>query len=399
MRLFALLTAELRSIDLAEDALADAFGAAATSWPDAGPPANPAAWLLVVGRRRAADRARREAILARKLPLLIVDTDQVDRDAAATTIPDERLRLLFTASHPALAPEARLALTLRYVAGLRTPDVARLLLVSESTMAARLTRAKHKIAQAGIPYRVPSEAELPERTSAVLAVIYLIFTEGYAAADGSSLTRPELADEAIRLALLLAELMPDEPEAEALLGLLLLQHARRDARVDDADLVRLSDQDRSRWHADEITAGIEHVRVATQHAAQVTRPDPGEGRYLLQAQIAVLHTVATSAEDTDWITIAALYLRLERLTGSPVVRVNRAVAVAEAGDVGLALALLDGLEAGLPAYPMLPAVRAELLRRLGRNPEAGREYDRALALTSNAVRRRFLAARRASLSG
>ncbi len=277
VRLLALLAVELRSLDAAEDALADAFAEAAASWPRVGVPRNPAGWLLTAARRRAVDRARREATLARRLPLLVVEAREaatvgggLDGAGVVTTVQDERLRLVFTACHPALAPDARVALTLRYVAGLRTPEVARLLLVPETTMAARLTRAKRKIAQAGIPYRVPADAELPERLDTALAVVYLLFTEGYAAGAGERLLREDLAAEAIRLARLLAELMPDESEVWSLLALLLLQHARRAARVDEAGgLVLLAAQDRSRWDAAEIAEGMRLVRALTR---RVDRP-------------------------------------------------------------------------------------------------------------------------------
>jgi RNA polymerase sigma-70 factor, ECF subfamily len=385
VRLLALLARELRSLDLAEEALQEAHVTALRQWASEGAPANPAGWLLTVARRRARDRLRRDATLARKLPLLVPDepagTDQDDDDVSA--IPDERLRLIFTLCHPALAPHARLALTLRYVGGLTTREVARLFLVSEATMAARLTRAKRKIAQARIPYRVPRGADLPERLDSVLAVVYLIFTEGYIAAAGERLVRDELCAEAIREGRLLLELMPREPEVEALLALMLLQHARRDARVRDGRLVRLGDQDRRLWRDDEIAEGL-------ALAERAARAGPA-GPYLLQAMIAAEHAAGT----TDWRAVAALYGRLEALRPSPIVRLNRAVAVAEASGPAAGLELLDGLEDELPRSHQLPAARAELLARLGRTGPALDAYDRALELAGNEVVRAHLAARRA----
>ncbi|NRQ36153.1 hypothetical protein HII36_30600, partial [Nonomuraea sp. NN258] len=308
-RLLALLTAELRDLDLAEESLQDAFATAVSAWPPV--PANPPAWLLTAARRRAVDRLRRSAVAARKLPQLIVDQEPGPAPG------DDRLRMVFTCCHPALSMEARVALTLRCVGGLSTRQIARLFLVSEPTMAARLTRAKKKISQAGIPYRVPSGDELAERRDGVLAVIYLIFTEGYAAAEGERLIRDEPAAEAIALARLLAELMPADTEVRALLALMMLHHARRDARLDAAGrIVRLAEQDRSRWRHDEIS-----------EALGILTPGP-PGPYLVQAAIAAEHASAAHAGDTDWAEIAALYELLEALTGSAVVRLNRAVAVA-----------------------------------------------------------------------
>jgi RNA polymerase sigma-70 factor (ECF subfamily) len=405
-RLLGLLTAQLRSLDLAEECLAEAFAAALASWEGRGVPARPAAWLLSAARNRAIDVLRREANLARKLPQLVVeDADRhspaadepADGSDEVSTIPDERLRLLFTCCHPALAPEARVALTLRCVGGLTTVEVARAFLVAEPTMAARITRAKKKIAQAGIPYRVPTGAELPERLPGVLAVLYLIFTEGYAATTGDLPIRRDLSAEAIRLTRVVVGLMPDEPEAAALLGLMLLQHSRRDARFDrDGGLVLLPDQDRSRWHREEIAEGLELVRRATRlgAAAELDRP---AGPYLLQAAIAGRHAVAARAADTDWAAIARLYAELEAVTGSPVVRLNRAVAVAEAGGPAAGLALLDGLAEALPRYHLLPAARADLLRRLGRHAEAAAAYDDAIRLAGNTAEREFLRQRRADL--
>ncbi|MFI6813562.1 sigma-70 family RNA polymerase sigma factor [Nonomuraea sp. NPDC050328] len=375
-RLLAMLTSELRDLDLAEEALQEAYTAAVTAWPPV--PANPPAWLLTTARRRAVDRLRRTAVAARKLPLLIVDEPDHHE------VPDDRLRLIFTCCHPALSMEARVALTLRCVGGLTTRQIARLFLVSEATMAARLTRAKKKISQAGIPYRVPDGEELTRRRDGVLAVIYLIFTEGYAATEGERVISHELAGEAIALASLLVGLLPGDSEARALQALMMLHHARRDARVQpDGTLVTLADQDRSRWHHHEIAAALE-----------VLRPGP-PGPYLIQAAIAVQHATAATAEETDWREICELYGLLETLTGSAVVRLNRAVAVAEAHGAARGLDLLDGLD--LPGYHLLPATRAELLRRLGRTEEALAEYGRAIALVGTAQEREFLITRRRSL--
>lgn len=390
MRLLALLARELRSLDLAEDALQEAQLAAARQWPGEGVPANPGGWLLTVARRRARDRLRRDATLARKLPLLVPDAEDAEPpdaegDEDVTTIADERLRLVFTACHPALARPAQVALTLRYVGGLTTVEIARLFLVSEPTMAARLTRAKRKIAGAGIPYRVPADADLPERLESVLAVVYLIFTEGYAPAAGDALIREELCAEAIREGRLLRELLPDEPEACALLALMLLQHARRDARVRAGRLVRLPDQDRTRWRREEIAEGLALAEAAARHGPP--------GAYLLQALIAAEHVAGPA---TDWPAVATLYAHLERLRPSPAVRLNRAVAVAEAVGPAAGLALLDGLD-GLGHQ--LPAARAELLARLGEREAALAAYDQALALAGNAMVRDHLAQRRAVAAG
>jgi RNA polymerase sigma-70 factor, ECF subfamily len=387
-RLLALLTGQLRSLELAEESLAEAYAGALVAWRERGVPDQPAAWLLTAARNRATDTLRRQAVLARKLPLLVVPEPEPPEPAG---IPDDRLRLLFTCCHPALAVEARVALTLRCVAGLTTAEVARAFLVSEPTMAARITRAKKKIAQAGIPYRVPTAAELPERLGGVLAVLYLVFTEGYAATEGDTPIRAELAAEAIRLARVLAGLLPAEPEPAALLALMLLQHSRRDARVDGTGrLVLLPDQDRSHWHAAEIAEGCDLVRAA---AATRLRGGAPAGPYLLQAAIAGEHAVAASAADTDWGSIARLYADLESLTGSPVVRLNRAVAVAEHRGAAAGLALLAGLDEQLPRYHLLPAVRADLLRQLGRHADAAAAYQQALDLAGTAAERAFLTAR------
>ena len=369
----------LRRFDVAEDSLQDAYVAAARVWPEQGMPDRPAAWLWTTAYRRALDRVRREEADARRLPLLVADPPP-PAPGADGDVPDERLRLLFACGHPALRPDARAALMLRFVAGLTTAEIARLFLVSEPTMAARLTRAKAKMAVAGIPLRAPSAEDLPGRLDVVLKVIYLIFTEGYRATAGPELIRPRLAAEAIRLGYLAGELLPGEPRTLALLALMLLQHARRDARVGaDGTLVLLPDQDRARWRHDEIARGVS--LLALLEAA----PMPGE--YHLQALIAAEHA---RPAPTDWPRIALLYAELERRDPSPMVRLNRAVAVAEAGSAEAALALLDGLDEGLRGNHLLPAVRAELLTRLGRHDEATAAFDAALALARTEPERTHL---------
>nr|WP_296067796.1 sigma-70 family RNA polymerase sigma factor [uncultured Actinoplanes sp.] len=386
-RLLALLVTRLRRFDLAEDSLQDAFAAAARVWPVDGVPARPAAWLFASAYRRALDRVRKEEADARRLPLLLTGVSEVVEDDDEDEIPDERLRLLFAGCHPALKPEARAALMLRFVAGLTTAEIARLFVVSEPTMAARLTRAKAKMAVAGIPLRRPSAEDLPGRLDVVLKVIYLLFTEGYRATAGPDLVRPRLAAEAIRLGYLAGELMPEEPRIAALLALMVLQHARRDARVGaGGELVLLADQDRGRWHADEIARGLTLLDVLE------AAPMPGE--YHLQALIAAEHAKPPPA---DWTRIARLYAELERRTGSPVVRLNRAVAVAESGSPEAALTLLDGLDAQLAGNHLLPAARAELLSRLGRTGEAVAAFDRALSLARTEPERMHLRRRLDSL--
>ncbi|HST63814.1 MAG TPA: sigma-70 family RNA polymerase sigma factor [Mycobacteriales bacterium] len=387
-RLLALLTRLVGNLDVAEESLQDAYEIALTAWARDGVPARPEAWLLTAARRRATDRFRRDAVLARKLPLLVLPEEpEVEPDMS--TIPDERLRLLFTCCHPALPADARVALTLRLLGGLTTAEIARAFLVPEPTMAARITRAKKKIAAAGIPYRVPSDTELPERLAGVLAVLYLVFTEGHSASSGDEPVRRELCDEAIRLARVVVALMPDEPEAAGLLALLLLQHARRDARTGpDGQLVLLPEQDRSRWDADQIAEGLALLRAAARRAPA--------GPYLVQAAIAAEHARAATAADTAWDRIAALYAVLEDLTGSPVVRLNRAVAVAEVDGPAAGLALLADVE--LPGFHLLSATRADLLRRLGRVAEAAAEYTVAIAGAGNAADRTFLTRRRDELT-
>ncbi|WP_250030194.1 RNA polymerase sigma factor [Paractinoplanes maris] len=367
--LLATLVAELRSFDLAEEALQDAFAAATQQWPGEGIPRRPAAWLLSVARRRAVDRRRRDDTLTRYLPLLITPDGR--------GAPDDSLQLLFACCHPALSIEAQAALTLRFVAGLTVPEIARLFLVGEATMAARVTRAKQKIRAAGIPLGVPPPADRPARADGVLTVIYLLFTEGYRS------YRNDVAAEAIRLGRLLPEGLV-HPEATALLALMLLQHSRRRARRRDGRLVLLAAQDRTEWNVLEIAEAL----------ALLEAPAPA-GPYRLQALIAAQHAVAARAEDTDWPAIAALYARLEDLTGSPLVRLNRAVAVAEADGAAAALQLLDF---ELPGH-QLPAVRAELLLRLGEHAAAVRAFDAALRHAPTDTERDHLRRRRGSASG
>ena len=381
-RLLALLARELRDLDLAEDALQEAFSAASRAWGES-PPRNPAAWLLTAARRRAIDELRRQAALAIRLPLLVVDPMP---EAEPDMFPDERLRLIFTCAHPALDLPARVALTLRLVGGLTTAQIARLFLVSEATMAARITRAKKKIAAAGIPYRVPEAEDLAERARGVRAVVYAIFTEGYAATDGDRLLRVELCAEAIWLGRMLVALQPADDEAGALLALMLLHHARRDARVSEGRLVRLAEQDRAQWHLDEIAEGLRLTE-------RVLRRDAGP--YAIQAAIAAEHAVAATADVTDWPAIAQLYHVLEERTGSPVVRMNRAVAVAECDGPAAGLVLLEGLDDVLVRHHLLPSIRADMLRRLGRVDDALHAYDDALALVGNGAEHDFLVSQRA----
>ena len=371
--------------DLAEECAQDAFARALERWPRDGVPRNPGAWLTTTARNRAFDRLRRAATGAAKLQEVAVISGP---DEPGEGVEDDRLRLIFTCCHPALSREAQVALTLRTLAGLTTAEIARAFLVPESTMAQRLVRAKHKIRNAGIPYRVPPDYQLPERTEAVLAVLYLLFNEGYSATTGAELVRVGLCAEAIRLARTLAGLMPDEPEAIGLLALLQLTDARRAARLDDAgDLVPLEDQDRSRWAADSIAEGLERLDAALRHG----RPGP----YQVQAAIAACHAAAPDASATDWVEIAALYQELVRMVPTPVVELNRAVAVGMADGPEAGLRLVDGLErsGALAGYHLLPATRADLLRRLGRRSEAVVAYRVALDLAATNAERRYLARR------
>ncbi len=380
--------------DLAEECAQEAFAAALTRWPADGVPDRPGAWLTTTARNRALDRLRRSKTEAAKLQeVATLSVPEEPPDYGDSGVADDRLRLMFTCCHPALTLEARVALTLRTLAGLTTAEIAKAFLVPEATMAKRLTRAKHKIRDAGIPYRVPPAHLLPERTGGVLAVLYLLFNEGYSASAGDDLLRPGLSGEAIRLGRLLTRLMPDEPEAAGLLALMLLQDARSAARLDpDGELVSLEDQDRSQWDAAKITEGIAMLEAALrrQHA----------GPYQLQAAIAACHAEASEAAETDWRQIALLYQELRRIVPSAVVELNRAVAVAMADGPAAGLALVDDLIAsgGLPDYYLLPATRADLLRRLDRQAEASDSYREALEMAATEPERRYLSRRLAEMT-
>ena len=397
-RCVATLIRFLGDIDAAEEAVQDAFTVAVARWPSDGQPPNPGAWIVTTARNRAIDRLRRESVRherhAQAHHLYGAAAQAATDDALAPeeeTVPDDRLRLIFTCCHPALNQPAQVALTLRLLGGLETPEIARAFFVPEATMAQRIVRAKRKIRDTRLPYRVPAEAELPARLEPVLAVVYLIFNEGYAA-TARSLMRLDLCAEAIRLARVLAQLMPDEPEAQGLLALLLLLHARSVARLTaDGTLARLAEQDRLLWDRSMIAEGQAIVRTCVQRG----RPGP----YQIQAAINAVHSVASSIDSTEWHAILTLYDQLYALTPTPVVALNRAVALAEVRGPAAGLAAVDNLRSsGLDSYYLFHAARADLLRRLGCTAEAAAAYATARALTANPVEQAFLDSRRAALS-
>ena len=395
-RVVAHLVRRFGDFSLAEEAVQDAFVRAAERWPVDGIPPNPGGWITTTARNRALDIVRRESTRAQRhlaahqgAPTSGSDMDDIDLDAGPA-VADDRLRLIFTCCHPALAPEARVALTLRLLGGLQTDEIAKAFLVPEPTMAQRLVRAKKKIAAANIPYRVPDGAELPERLDGVLSVLYLVFNEGYMASSGDALVRDDLCDEAIRLTRILVQLMPDEPEAVGLLALMLLTASRRATRVDEhGDLVLLADQDRGRWDRSLIAEGHDLVRRCLRR----NRPGP----YQIQAAIAAVHTDAPTTAATDWRQVVALYDQLLAVAPSPVVRLNRAIAVGELDGPDAALAELAGIERGaLDGYGPFHVVRAELLARTGRSADAVHAFRRALELTEEPSQRRHLERRLAA---
>ena len=398
-RAVASLVRHLGDMDLAEEAIQEAFAIAVEKWPVTGRPPSPAGWIITTGRNRAIDWLRREASREQRHAQAVHvypggDASQADPAHLATeevsAVEDDRLRLIFTCCHPALAPAAQVALTLRLLGGLETAEIARAFVVPDATMAQRLVRAKAKIKAARIPYRVPEHAELPDRLRPVLAVIYLVFNEGYAVSSGTALVRDDLCAEAIRLARILADLMPDEPEVLGLLALLLLAESRRAARTGpDGELVLLADQDRTRWDRDLIREGQHLVRACLRR----NKPGP----YQIQAAINAVHADAGTAAETDWRQILTLYNQLMAVAPTPVVALNRAVAVAEIDGPGAALGLVDGLD--LSRYHLFHATRGDLLRRLGRREEAADAYAAALALTQNAAERDFLENRRDEVAG
>ena len=395
-RLVALLLAQFRRLDLVEDALGDAVEAASRTWPADGVPANPAGWLMTAARRRLLDRLRTEEVARRKEPMLVVEADQRQEGARTMVdtgglVEDDVLRLVLMCAHPALAPESASALSLRLVLGVPTADIARLFLVPEPTMAARLTRAKKRIVGAGIPFAVPDASVLPERLDTVAQTAYLAFTAGYSPGTGADLLRADTSAEAIRLVRVVLGLRPGEPALVALLALMLLQHSRRDARLHDGRLVLLADQDRTRWHHDDVAEAVRLLGTPSL-AGPLT---PSAASYVLQARIAVEHATAPSAEETRWDRVVGLYDLLLQVVPSPSARLARAVAVAEAHGAAAGLAALEGLE--VPGSHRPAAVRAELLMRAGDVDAARAAYDQAIAACGNEVERSFLVERRAAL--
>lgn len=395
-RLVALLLAQFRRLDLVEDALGDAVEAASRTWPADGVPANPAGWLMTAARRRLLDRLRTEEVARRKEPMLVVEADQRQEGARTMVdtgglVEDDVLRLVLMCAHPALAPESASALSLRLVLGVPTADIARLFLVPEPTMAARLTRAKKRIVGAGIPFAVPDASVLPERLDTVAQTAYLAFTAGYSPGTGADLLRADTSAEAIRLVRVVLGLRPGEPALVALLALMLLQHSRRDARLRDGRLVLLADQDRTRWHHDDVAEAVRLLGTPSL-AGPLT---PSAASYVLQARIAVEHATAPSAEETRWDRVVGLYDLLLQVVPSPSARLARAVAVAEAHGAAAGLAALEGLE--VPGSHRPAAVRAELLTRAGDLDAARAAYDQAIAACGNEVERTFLVERRAAL--
>jgi RNA polymerase sigma factor (sigma-70 family) len=381
-RLVGGLVRMTHDLALAEDLAQDALVSALEQWPESGVPGNPGAWLMAVSKRRAIDQFRRAARLRALEPSLVPEPEMPDLDAAVDSIEDDALRLIFMSCHPVLTKDSRVALTLRLVGGLTTREIARAFLSTEATVAQRISRAKRTLASAGVPFEVPSGPERPERMASVLEVLYLIFNEGYAATAGDDYLRPALCTEAIRVGRLLAELAPREPEVHGLLALMQLQASRVAARVGPAgEAVLLRDQDRSRWDAGLISAGLASLARAS-----------GNGPYTVQAEIAACHASAPSVEETDWVRVASLYFDLAAVTGSPVVELNRAVAVAEAYGPAAGLALVDSLaeSAALRDYHLLPSVRGDLLSRLGRTAEAAAEFERAAGLATNEQERTLL---------